>query len=93
MIGKAHFGRYCMVCHGDSAIGNGFTPDLRVSGTLANAEAWKGVILGGALKDRGMVSFAKVLTPADVEAIRAYVIDRSNWTKANLPDTAAPMGR
>src|SRR3546814_2372872 len=43
--GKAHFGRYCIVCHGDSAIGNGFTPDLRVSGTLANADAWKSVIL------------------------------------------------
>ena len=45
--------------------------------------------IDGALKDRGMVSFAKVLTPADVEAIRAYVIDRSNWTKANLPDATA----
>ncbi|WP_332817837.1 PQQ-dependent dehydrogenase, methanol/ethanol family [Sphingopyxis sp.] len=91
--GKAHFGRYCMVCHGDSAIGNGFTPDLRVSGTLANADAWKGVVIGGALKDRGMVSFANVLTPADAEAIRAYVIERSNWTKANLADSSAPMGR
>ncbi len=91
--GKAHFGRYCIVCHGDSAIGNGFTPDLRVSGTLANADAWKSVIIDGALKDRGMVSFAKVLTPADAEAIRAYVIERSNWTKANLADSAAPMGR
>ncbi|WP_428684073.1 PQQ-dependent dehydrogenase, methanol/ethanol family [Sphingopyxis sp.] len=91
--GKAHFGRYCIVCHGDSAIGNGFTPDLRVSGALSNTDAWKSVILDGALKDRGMVSFARVLTPADVEAIRAYVIDRSNWTKANLADTAAPMGR
>jgi len=91
--GKAHFGRYCIVCHGDSAIGNGFTPDLRVSGTLANADAWKGVVLDGMLKDRGMVSFAKVLTPADAEALRAYVIDRSNWTKANLPDAAAPVGR
>lgn len=91
--GKAHFGRYCQVCHGDSAIGNGFTPDLRVSGTLANAEAWKSVIIDGALKDRGMVSFAKVLTPADAEAIRAYVIERSNWTKANLADSSAPMGR
>ena len=91
--GKAHFGRYCIVCHGDSAIGNGFTPDLRVSGTLANADAWKSVIIDGALKDRGMVSFAKVLTPADAEALRAYVIDRSNWTKANLPDASAPMGR
>lgn len=91
--GKAQFGRYCMVCHGDSAIGNGFTPDLRVSGTLANAEAWKGVVIDGALKDRGMVSFAKVLTPQDAEAIRVYVIERSNWTKANLADSAAPMGR
>ncbi|MBE1527675.1 quinohemoprotein ethanol dehydrogenase [Sphingopyxis sp. OAS728] len=91
--GKAHFGRYCIVCHGDSAIGNGFTPDLRVSGTLANADAWKGVVIGGALKDRGMVSFANVLTPADAEAIRAYVIERSNWTKTNLADSSAPMGR
>jgi quinohemoprotein ethanol dehydrogenase len=91
--GKAHFGRYCIVCHGDSAIGNGFTPDLRVSGALANADAWKGVVIGGALKDRGMVSFANVLTPADAEAIRAYVIERSNWTKANLADSSAPMGR
>src|SRR3546814_7210072 len=72
---------------------NGFTPDLRVSGTLANADAWKSVIIDGALKDLGMVSFAKVLTPADAEAIRAYVIDRSNWTKANLPDASAPVGR
>jgi len=39
------------------------------------------------------VSFAKVLSPADAEALRAYVIDRSNWTKANLPDASAPMGR
>ena len=91
--GKASFGRYCMVCHGDSAIGNGFTPDLRVSGTLANADAWKSVIIDGALKDRGMVSFAKVLTPQDAEALRAYVIDRSIWTKANLADSTAPMGR
>jgi quinohemoprotein ethanol dehydrogenase len=91
--GKAHFGRYCMVCHGDSAIGNGFTPDLRVSGLLTNADAWKSVIIDGALKDRGMVSFARVLTPADAEAIRAYVIDRSTWTKANLPDVSAPVGR
>lgn len=91
--GKAQFGRYCMVCHGDSAIGNGFTPDLRVSGTLANAEAWKSVVIDGALKDRGMVSFARVLTPQDAEAIRAYVIERSNWTKANLADSTAPMGR
>ena len=91
--GKPLFARYCSVCHGDSAIGNGFTPDLRVSGTLANAQAWNGVVIGGALKDRGMVSFAKVLNAQDAENLRAYVIDRSHWTKANLANEAAPVGR
>jgi quinohemoprotein ethanol dehydrogenase len=40
-----------------------------------------------------MVSFSRVLTPADVEALRAYVIDRSRWSKANLPEASAPVGR
>lgn len=91
--GKALFGRYCVVCHGDSAIGNGFTPDLRVSGTLGFADAWKAVVIDGSLKDRGMVSFARVLTPQDAEAVRAYVTERSNWTKKNLPQVTAPVGR
>lgn len=82
-----------MVCHGDSAIGNGFTPDLRVSGTLENADAWNAVLIDGVLKDRGMVSFSKVLTPEDAEALRAYVIERSNWTRKNLPDASKPVGR
>jgi quinohemoprotein ethanol dehydrogenase len=91
--GKALFGRYCSVCHGDSAIGNGFTPDLRVSGTLPNSNAWQAVVLGGALKDRGMASFAPVLKPQDSENLRAYVIERSNWTKANIAAEAPPVGR
>jgi len=91
--GKALYGRYCLVCHGDSAIGNGFTPDLRVSGTLADADAWKSVVIDGALKDRGMVSFANVLKPDEADAIRAYVIDRSIWTKRTLPEASAPVGR
>lgn len=91
--GKALFGRYCAVCHGGSAIGNGFTPDLRVSGALTNADAWKGVLIDGILQDRGMVSFAKVLTPKDAENLRAYIIERSHWTKANLATDSAPVGR
>lgn len=91
--GKALFGRYCAVCHGGSAIGNGFTPDLRVSAVLPDSNAWKSVLLEGILQDRGMVSFAKVLTPKDAEALRAYVIDRSHWTKDNLADDTAPVGR
>src|SRR3546814_13425954 len=36
---KAHFGRYCIVCHGDSAIGNGFTPHPPFPGTLPTPHA------------------------------------------------------
>ncbi len=62
--GKSAFRGYCIGCHGDSAIGNGFTPDLRVSGALANAPyAWKGVVIGGALKDRGMVKLRQCAGP------------------------------
>ena len=91
--GKALYGRYCMVCHGDSAIGNGFTPDLRVSGYIGNEEAWSSVLVGGALKEHGMVSFQSAMNPQKVETIRQYVIERSNWTKKNLPEMSAPMAR
>lgn len=50
-------------------------------------------MIDGILQDRGMVSFAKVLTPKDAESLRAYVVERSHWTKANLAEDAAPMGR
>lgn len=89
--GKLLYTRNCLVCHGDSAIGNGFTPDLRVSGALASAEAWQTIVRDGALKERGMVGFASVLSAAESDAIRHYVIERSHWTKANVAETTAPQ--
>ena len=91
--GKGLYGRNCIVCHGDSAIGNGFTPDLRVSGVLGDKDAWASVVTGGALKQHGMVGFASQLSPAEVENIRHYVVDRSIWTKKNLPEMTAPTAR
>ena len=91
--GKALFGRNCIVCHGDSAIGNGFTPDLRVSGVLGDKDAWASVVSGGALKHAGMVSFGSQLNATQVENIRHYVVNRSIWTKANLPEMTAPAPR
>ena len=35
----------------------------------------------GALKDNGMVSFASILSAAEIEDIRAYVIHRANEDK------------
>lgn len=75
--GFAVFHNYCAVCHGDSAVGGGVIPDLRWSAIASNAAAWNAVVMGGSLKDRGMVSFAPVLQASDAEALRAYVSVRS----------------
>jgi quinohemoprotein ethanol dehydrogenase len=81
--GKALFGRYCSVCHGSNAVSGGVTPDLRASGTLADAGAWKSVVIDGVLHERGMVSFKPVMDEAGAEATRAYVISEANWAKEN----------
>ena len=79
--GLAYYARYCSVCHGDSATSGGVNPDLRHSGVTADKDAFNSVVIGGALKDAGMVSFAPVLSPDQAEAIRLYVIDQANWDK------------
>ena len=73
-LGHHHFNKYCLVCHGYNAISGGVIPDLRKTPELADAAAFKDVVLGGSHKSQGMVSFATVLKDPDVEAIRAYVI-------------------
>jgi quinohemoprotein ethanol dehydrogenase len=94
--GKALFGRFCQVCHGASAGGGGVLPNLQRSAVLADAETWKSILIDGALKDQGMVSFARVLTPDQAQSIRHYVIDEARWARANLddkPTAAAPAAK
>jgi quinohemoprotein ethanol dehydrogenase len=78
--GQVVFHTFCSTCHGDSAVGGGVVPDLRWSPMNRSAQAWREVVIDGARKDRGMVSFAPVMTPTDAESIRAYVIKRANDT-------------
>jgi quinohemoprotein ethanol dehydrogenase len=76
-LGKQRFADRCMVCHGDGAVGGGVVPDLR----YMNAEKhqmWMGIVLGGLYRDKGMVSFAGVLTPQEADAIQAFVIERAH---------------
>jgi len=82
--GQALYGRYCQVCHGASAGGGGVLPNLQRSATLGDAEAWKAILIDGALKSNGMVSFAPVMTPAQADLVRRYVIDEANWAQKNL---------
>lgn len=66
----------CGVCHNGNVL-----PDLRRSGFLPDKEAWKSVLIDGALTDRGMVSFAKWLSPEEVESIRAYLSSEAQKLK------------
>ncbi len=77
-LGAEHYGRYCGACHGDAAVAGGLNPDLRHSGMINKATDFRAIVLGGALKSNGMVSFAEVLSPADAETIRHYLIKRAN---------------
>lgn len=65
-----------------SAISGGVLPDLRYSQALADPKAWNSIIRDGLLENRGMVSVAPAYTPAQTEAIRAYVIHRANQDAA-----------
>lgn len=80
--GARSYARYCGVCHGDAAYGSTVLPDLRRSGLIADNAGWMAVVRDGVLKDNGMVSFATVLTPAQIEDVRHYVISRANEDKA-----------
>jgi len=75
--GENLYQRYCAACHGDVGISGGVLPDLRYSSTLAN-DQWFAIVLRGMLKQNGMVSFAKELTPQDAANIRAYVVSRAD---------------
>ena len=75
--GKQLYSDRCMVCHGDGAVGGGVTPDLRYM-DAARHQAWMGVVIGGMHQQRGMVSFAGVLSPQDAADIQAFVIERAH---------------
>jgi len=81
--GKLLFHQNCVICHSSNATGR-YLPDLQTSTMLLTDGAFRAVVLDGALAKDGMVSFAKFLTPAQAEAIRAYIIDesRKNQTMA-----------
>jgi quinohemoprotein ethanol dehydrogenase len=75
--GEQVYQRFCGNCHGDVVVSGGVLPDLRYSSTLTN-DQWFNIVLGGLLRENGMVSFSKEVSRGDAAAIRAYVIFRAN---------------
>jgi mono/diheme cytochrome c family protein len=83
MQGAGLYLTYCALCHGH--IGEDtLVPDLRrmSQGTYGSFDA---IVRGGLLKGNGMASFADVLQPADVAAIRAFIVDWAQRSRRNEP--------
>jgi quinohemoprotein ethanol dehydrogenase len=76
--GSLLFNDQCFSCHGLNAVA-GPIPDLRYS-SKAVLDALPSIVLGGSRAAAGMPSFAKIYSAKDVDAIRAYIIARSQET-------------
>jgi len=91
--GADAFQIHCVMCH-ETQFGNrGLFPDLRVSPMINTAEAFRTVVVDGALEGRGMVSFRKRLSKDEAEAIRAYLVKRAIEGKAAQTAAANAAGR
>jgi len=86
--------RSCLVCHGWNAVGGGAAPDLRYSPVITDANAFKAVVKGGALKPNGMPQFEQ-FTDQELEDLRFYLRTRAQQApeerKALLEKANAPQ--
>ena len=83
--GQALFAARCASCHANAP--HTLTPDLRRMSPETH-NAFQQIVLGGVLKNAGMPPWDGILSPADVDAIHAYLISIS-WD-AYKKQQAAP---
>jgi len=82
------FGAYCAGCHGFGAVSGQVTPDLRRSGYIQDADAFRQIVGQGALVEQGMPSFGKALSAHDIEELRAFLAGEARF----LRGARAPAG-
>ena len=85
--GATLYNRHCFRCHGIGTQSGGLLPDLRRSERKVH-EAWGPIVLGGSIENRGMPSFADVLSEADSQSIHAYVLAQA-LREPSLVESAA----
>lgn len=83
--GHQQFAAHCAMCHETSYANRAVFPDLRYSAALNSAEAFNAIVLEGALQSAGMASFKGRMTVAEVQSVRAYMIERANQAKSAPP--------
>jgi quinohemoprotein ethanol dehydrogenase len=72
--GQVLFAARCASCHANAP--HTLTPDLRRMSSETH-NAFQQIVLGGVLKNAGMPPWDGILSPADVDAIHAYLISIS----------------
>jgi quinohemoprotein ethanol dehydrogenase len=84
--GKTTYNQNCLWCHGFSVASSFLVPDLRMMSTERHA-AFDDIVLRGALRGTGMPSFGEMLTAAEVEPLRAYIVNeaRKEYEKQQAP--------
>ena len=90
--GEKHYTEHCASCHQFSARVSSLFPDIRYAAALNSEALFKSIVIDGILQNNGMVSFAKMLKPAEAEAIRAYVVSQANVLKSNPPPALGAPG-
>lgn len=85
-LGRQKFTSHCAMCHDPPAANRSVFPDLRYAPSLHGAEVFASIVLDGALQANGMASFRDRLTAEEVEAIRAYLIERAHQLLAIPPE-------
>jgi quinohemoprotein ethanol dehydrogenase len=74
--GGVLFEKYCLYCHGVSAVAGSGIPDLRYS-TAETHRQFESIVLGGTRESRGMPSFKDVLKHEQLPTIQAYILSRA----------------
>jgi len=82
--GRRVYAEHCFTCHGMGAHASGLYPDLRTASPETHTR-WDEIVRGGTRTANGMPSFADVVSAAEAEAVRAYILERA-WHAPNLTE-------
>jgi len=67
----------CSMCHAEEAMrDSGWVPDLRKASAQVH-DSFAAIVLGGVRQSRGMPSFAGSVTPQDLAALQAFILNQA----------------
>jgi mono/diheme cytochrome c family protein len=76
--GRILYDTHCFACHGVGVVA-GALPDLRYASEAVHQD-FENIVLKGTRAQLGMPSFGDLISPAQAQAIRAYVLERAHET-------------